>query len=230
MVPLLPLATQLSMREVIGTSLLTVCLVSFANVYRFHAKALVEWRIGITAGSFAAFGSFVAATLTGYVPEYILHFVMFFVLVQIAYITLRGPKKNGKPVESYVGIGLASGLIAGFTGIGGGVLMTPMLGRLKGMLQARVVPTSNLAIGITSLAGAFALVIAGLRQEHGSIFGLVRLDLALTLFIGAQITAYFGRKYQHRLDPKKRDWLIGLLLLGLCFKTLLSGLRSAGML
>lgn len=234
-VPLLPLLTQLSPRETIATSLLTVFFVTSVNSWRFHKMNLVAWDTGIILGVFAALASFAAAKATGLVPTFALHAGMAVALALVALLSLAPwvadraqlPNKTELQRRTSSGvIGLASGLVAGFTGIGGGVLVTPLLARLKAVAATHVVPTANASIMFTSLAGAFALVKVDSVSTTSASLGLVRMDLALALFVGAQVTSPFGRRYQSRLDPRKRDWLIGILLVALTFRTLIAAWRA----
>lgn len=237
-VPLLPLVAKLTPRETIGTSLLTVFFVTSVNAYLFHRKGLVAWGPGAVIGIAAGVGAFLAAKSTGLVPTFALHAGMAAALGLIAAVTLAPKLLGGVQLPagthrqrrfSSSAIGLVSGLVSGFTGIGGGVLITPLLDRLKTIERRKVVPTANSAIVFTSLSGAFALVNSIPSQEGsgaGFSFGLVRFDLALALFLGAQLTSPFGRRYQSRLDPRKRDWLIGALLVALTIRTIFAAWKS----
>ena len=233
-VPLLPLVAQVSPRMTIGTSLLTVFLVSGTNSWRFHKRGEVNWPSGLLIGAFAAVSSYLAATITGYVSTFALHAGMALVLTFVAvtsfwpFLIERWPLPNRTIAQrraSSGGIGIISGLIAGFTGVGGGVIVTPMLARLKTVVPAHVVPTANASIMLTALAGTLALVKAEPTLGAGGL-GLVRLDLAAALYVGALLTSSFGRSYQSRLDPRKRDWLMGAILIALTVKTFISAYRA----
>ncbi len=238
-VPLLPLAASLTPRETIGTSLLTVFFVTSVNAFLFHRRGLVSWSAGAVIGVAAGFGSYAAAKGTGSVPVFALHAGMALALALIAVFTLAPRLVGGIQLPnrserqrrfSSAAIGLLSGVISGFTGIGGGVLITPLLDRLKTIEPRKVVPTANAAIVFTSLAGAFALVKAqsAVPPQGGesASLGLVRFDLAIALFLGAQLTSPFGRRYQSRLEPRKRDWLIGALLVALTVRAVIAARAS----
>lgn len=237
-VPLLPLVAHVSARETIGTSLLTIFFVSMINVWRFHQRRQVVWLAALLIGVFAAAGSYVSAILTGFVSVFVLHATMACVLGLIAFFSLAPngfgggfqlPSRTGlqRNLTSAL-IGWGSGLISGFTGVGGGVLITPLLGKLKGVAATRIVPTANAAMLLTSAAGAFGFFRSGLARGEGGVFGLVRVDLALALFLGAQITAPFGRRLQADFSPRLRNALIGVLLVGFAGRTLLLAIRELG--
>lgn len=238
MVPLLPLLADITPRETIGTSLMTVFLVTSVNVWRFHLVRQVTWSVGLLGGAFSALGSFIAAVSTGWVHPFVLHSGMAMAVGLVALMTfvprvadcLNLPRETDAQKRVSSGwIGLASGLIGGFTGVGGGVLVTPLLARLQLVATRSVVPTANVTIMFTALAGTLALVNTshGARAAGGHFtFGLVRLDLAIALFLGAQLTSPYGRRVQSDLDARKRDWLIGALLVALALRTSLAAWNS----
>ncbi|MCM2282376.1 MAG: sulfite exporter TauE/SafE family protein [Bdellovibrionaceae bacterium] len=238
-VPLLPLLIGITPQETIGTSLLTVFFVTSVNVWRFHRQQHVAWGVGMRAGVFAAAGSYLAAKTTGLVPTFALHAGMTMALGLVAIMTfvpgaaarVRLPHETEvQKRRSSIGVGFASGLIGGFTGVGGGVLVTPLLARLNLVMRQEVVPTANVTIMCTSLAGALALVkMESLSASSwGAAFALgrVRLDLAIALFLGAQLTSPFGRRMQSQMNPRKRDWLIGTLLVALALRTFIAAWKA----
>lgn len=81
------------------------------------------------------------------------------------------------------GIGLASGFLSALFGVGGGLLVVPMLVLLMGLTARAATATSLAAIGITAVAGvtSFALlesvdwgaaVLVGFPALFGSLAGI----------------------------------------------------------
>jgi uncharacterized protein len=228
-VPLLPLFTDMSVRAVIGTSLVTVFLVSFQNTLNFQKQHRIEWRVAIWIGSFASIGAFAAGKLTGLASDLVLHAVFGCVLIILAAFTFMragghplqtGPGPRLIPTRSAFGIGFGSGLVSGFTGIGGGVFVVPLLSMFGRMSQSHIVPTSVAAIAMTSAAGSMAFLTEGLLSRSSVFQSELRIDLAIALFLGAMVSSRIGMKHQNKLSPRNRDWLIGGLLLALSLRTL----------
>lgn len=239
-VPILPLVSDISTRGAIGTSLLTVFLVSSQNTWSFHRRSLVDWRVALTIGSFSALAAFFAGRMTAYISEFMLHLIFGSLLMALAFKTFHHVSqaktakeppdaKSGRVLPSAF-MGMASGLISGLTGVGGGVFLVPLLSIYGWVERQKIVATSVGTIVLTSAAGSLAFLS---EEEAGtsssileSIAGVVRFDLAAALFLGGVVSSRLGTPYQSRLSGKKRDWLLGLLLLALSIRILYSLLQS----
>ena len=103
-----------------------------------------------------------------------------------------------------VAVGVAAGLVAGLFGIGGGVLMVPILVLLFGREQ-------HLAQG-TSLAVMLPLSIAGCARYAAK--GNVDWSAAVGLAIGAVIgVTFLGAPFAHHLEGSVLRKLFGVLMI-----------------
>jgi uncharacterized membrane protein YfcA len=100
-------------------------------------------------------------------------------------------------------IGLSGGLFGGLVGIGGGVIMIPLMTRLAKLSQIQAHGTSLVAIVFTGLIGA------GTYFLHGSVDWFAALLLSLT----AVLTARYGALYAHSLPEKKLKKAFGVFLI-----------------
>jgi len=104
-------------------------------------------------------------------------------------------------------IGLVSGILGGFfgglLGLGGGVIMIPLMTWLAKMTQHQAHGTSLVAIVFTAIVGAATYYK----------FGGVDWKIALILAISATITARFGARYAHSLPEKKLKMAFGCFLI-----------------
>lgn len=114
-------------------------------------------------------------------------------------------------------IGLFAGMMSGFVGIGGGVVIVPALVYLMGMTQHGAQGTSLLLmlppIGILAVMNYY---------KAGSIniwFGVV---IAIFFIIGG----YFGSKISLRMNPSYVKLIFGLLMLYVAFRMIWSGLKE----
>ncbi|NCJ05570.1 TSUP family transporter [Synechococcales cyanobacterium C] len=87
----------------------------------------------------------------------------------------------------YVGGGLASGILAGFLGIGGGTLLVPLLVTLQ-FSPVQAVATSSLAILITAGAGSWQNWRMGFLRFRSVV------SLGLPAILAAQLGAYEARQ------------------------------------
>lgn len=109
-----------------------------------------------------------------------------------------------KGAKFIIGIicGLLGGFFGGLLGLGGGVIMIPLMTWLAKMTQHQAHGTSLVAIVFTAIVGAATYFI------HGGIDWKVALILA----ISATFTARFGARYAHSLPEKKLKMAFGFFL------------------
>lgn len=104
-------------------------------------------------------------------------------------------------------IGLVSGLLGGFfgglLGLGGGVIMIPLMTWLAKMTQHQAHGTSLVAIVFTAIAGSVTYYA----------LGGVDLKIALILAMSATVTAQYGARYAHSLPEKKLKKVFGFFLI-----------------
>lgn len=104
-------------------------------------------------------------------------------------------------------IGLISGVFGGFfgglLGLGGGVIMIPLMTWLAKMTQHQAHGTSLVAIVFTAIMGAAIYYT----------LGGVDWKIALILAVSATITARFGARYAHSLPEKKLKMAFGFFLI-----------------
>lgn len=100
-------------------------------------------------------------------------------------------------------IGLAGGAFGGLAGLGGGIIMIPLMAFFAGLSQHRAHGTSLVAIVFTGLIGAATYFF------HGSVDWAAALILAAS----ALSTARFGALYAHSLPEKKLRKAFGWFLL-----------------
>ena len=105
----------------------------------------------------------------------------------------------------YLAIGLAAGVLSGVFGIGGGILIVPML-----IFLARMEPAT--ATG-TSL-GALLLPVGALGAYQYYRTGHIDIRVSALLALGLFIGAYFGAKLAVGVDPltMKRGFAVFLVI------------------
>ena len=100
-------------------------------------------------------------------------------------------------------IGFIAGVFGGLVGLGGGVVMIPMMTRLLGLPQSRAQGTSLSIVVVAGLAGAMAYARAG----------NVDVTAALILAVTASLSARAGARTCSVLPEWKLQRLFGCLLL-----------------
>ncbi|WP_166999168.1 sulfite exporter TauE/SafE family protein [Paramicrobacterium fandaimingii] len=103
----------------------------------------------------------------------------------------------------FVVIGLIAGFMSGLFGVGGGILIVPLLITLAGFGQKRAAGTSLAAIVPTSIAGVITYAVNG----------DVALIVAAILCVGSIIGAQLGALLLHRLPKRVVQWAFIVFLL-----------------
>jgi uncharacterized membrane protein YfcA len=100
-------------------------------------------------------------------------------------------------------IGLAAGFFGGLVGLGGGVVMIPLMVGVVGLRQIEAHGTSLLALVFTGLGGAVTYATRG------------QVDLAAAVYLAltAMVTARLGARYAHALPEWKLKRAFGAFLL-----------------
>jgi uncharacterized membrane protein YfcA len=115
-----------------------------------------------------------------------------------------------KPLWRYIVIGLIGGFLSGFAGIGGGVVLIPLMVGLLGVSQHQAHGTSLAIIIPTAIVAVTQYFVA--PHEPGK---LPPLDLAVAYAATAVIGAPIGARLITLVNPRSLRQLFGLLLLSL---------------
>ena len=114
-------------------------------------------------------------------------------------------------------IGLFAGMMSGFVGIGGGVVMVPALVYIMGLSQHEAQGTSLILMlpPIVILAGMNYYKAGQLNIWYGVV-------IAMAFVIGG----YYGSKIALKLSPSIVKLIFGALMLYVSFKMIYSGLKT----
>ena len=116
-------------------------------------------------------------------------------------------------IVAYVLVGLFGGVVSGFFGIGGAVVIIPILVYLFGLNQ-HMAQGTTLALMVPPIG-----ILAALKYYQA---GYVNLHIALFVCLGFFVGAFFGAQIATALSSVIMKRLFGLLLLGIALKMILS--------
>ena len=161
------------------------------------------WMIGP-----GVIASIFGALLTKFVDTHLLLVITAALLAYQSMGILRGPRtRRAASFQAtpamYIGIGLIAGFVSGLLGIGGGLVMVPMLAGWLGMPLKRALGTSLLAI--------VALVIPG-TITHAAL-GHIDWSLFIVVTIGAVPGARLGARIALGTHERTLRLLVGSFLL-----------------
>jgi len=108
-------------------------------------------------------------------------------------------------VARLIGVGLVAGLFGALFGVGGGIVVVPLLVLLLHFSTREAAATSLGAIAITAVAGVAAYAVRG----------EVRVGYALLVGIPAAVAAFAGASLQQRLSGRSLTVGFAVLLTGI---------------
>jgi len=161
-VPALVAVLGFEQRHAHGTSLAAVLPIGASSMLSYALEDKVDWSVGL----FLAIGAIAGAVIGTYILHKLPHDVLavaFAVLLLATAVRLLVDHSDatGRSALSVVGavalvvIGLASGILAGLLGVGGGIIMVPAMVIGFGVTAAVAKGTSLLVIVPTALMGTW---------------------------------------------------------------------------
>ena len=172
----------------IGTSAIAVAANAAVNLSNHARGGTVVWSCALTFAAAGMVGAFGGSILGKMVDGQKLLALFALVMIVIALLMLKTRSRIGLPdvkmsmsnMPAIVGLGLATGTMSGFFGIGGGFLIVPALMLATGMPIMNAVSSSLVAVtafGMTTAAsyawsGLVSWALAGLFVAGGIAGGL----------------------------------------------------------
>lgn len=212
-VPALVALVGFDQRLAHGTSLTAILPISLAGVVGYGTAGEVAWGPTIPVAVGAVLGALVGSILLARLPLRSLRIGFAAVMLISALRMVVAVPDGSSPgvlelldVIGYVALGFASGVLAGVMGVGGGIIMVPVLTFVagfplvlaKGTSLAVIIPTSivatlrNRSLGTTALGPGFVVGCTGIVSALiGSQIALV-LDTAVAAGLFAVLLAAVG--------------------------------------
>lgn len=222
LVPALSVVFGATQHQAVGTSLAIIAATAVTAIVVYGAHSNVVW----VAAAPMALGSLVTAglgaRLAARVPAARLRrtFAVFLSLVALR-LLWQPPAVSEFPVPSgaagvlgYLILGLAAGGLAGFMGVGGGILVVPVLTLVFGMSQQAAQGTSLAVMLVTAPAAAFEH-----SRNRNVLWRLVPI-LAVGTVLGAPLAAWGAQGLPH-------EWLTRGFALFLLATAIHTWVRSA---
>jgi uncharacterized membrane protein YfcA len=173
----------------IGTSAIAVAANAAINLSNHARGGTVRWSCALTFAAVGIIGAFVGSIFGKMLDGQKLLALFALIMLVIAMLMLKTRSKVGLPdvemswsnLPAIVGLGLSTGTLSGFFGIGGGFLIVPALMLATGMSIMNAVSSSLVAVtafGLTTAAsyaysGLVSWALAGLFVAGGIVGGLI---------------------------------------------------------
>ena len=203
-----------AIRIAFGTNLLVVLPTAFSGAMAHHRKGAVLWKAGVTFGIAGAVGAFFGAFIASHLPGKVLTtaFGIAVILGGIRMLTAKPPKIDEQPSNSLTAFilwGIPLGIVSGIIGIGGGVLMIPIMVFFLKFKMHQAVGTSTALMIFTAVGGALSYAINGLGVQGLPPYSTGYLNWYQWIILaGVSIPwALVGANTAHRLPAKQLKYI-----------------------
>lgn len=222
-VPGLVFVMRLQPRLAYGTSLAAVLPISAASLVGYWTSGKVDWALVALLSTGSVVGAIIGTKLLKVLSQRYLavgFIVLLLLTAGLLFADLTDSDGRGAlsmtVAVALVGIGVATGVLAGLLGLGGGVIMIPAMVVLFGVPPAVAKGTSLAVIIPTSVAGTW--------RNRAS--GLTDLRAAALVGLSGIVTALAMSKLSVGLDARTSNLLFALLLGSLALRMLLDLVRE----
>jgi len=223
-VPVLTLLYEFVPANAVGTSLTAIIFTAVAATLNYARQRRIYWRTGLVLAVVTMPGAYLGAWLTTQIQPRDLGLIFGFFLVFVAvYImtdlsNLRRSKnqnkvstqksdsdlvKSGKTIAIGAGLSFFGGLASGLLGIGGGLLVVPIMTFAMGMAIHLATATSMFTMMFTSVSG----VVQHYQASH------INFESALLLALGAVFGAQVGAYTSKRISSKNLRRVFGIVVI-----------------
>lgn len=208
----------------IGTSLICTFLSSLSSTIQQRNERNIHLKQGLIVGLVGTMGVYFGKEIVMSVwftdEVFVFMFALLLILVSILFVRKsnivqqKGTINRDLSIIESSGTGFAGGFISSLAGIGGGVVMVPVMNLMLKLDLSKAVSISSLAIVFISLSGWLQYAFLGGSPEGATQFtlGYVDFGTALPLLFGAFIGGILGVKTGVVLSGKITNRLFALLL------------------
>jgi len=200
-VPALVYAAGWGIKEAVAASLFVIIFSSLSGTWRNQKSGdPADWGTVALLSVAVAPATLIGVFINNISPPVVVEVVFALLLLALAYPTARGRKDPGagakkipRPLVLLAGVGI--GTLAGLVGVGGGVLMVPLMVLGLGLTTKRAVSTSLAVVLFAGIVGALGYVFTGFNDPD-------RLLSLPPLIVGSMIGALVGVRLRDPLPDR----------------------------
>ncbi len=197
-VPTLVYVAGWDIKEAVAASLVIIIFSSISGTIRNQrGQDPVDWRTAFILSSTLAPATLIGVYIASVSPEAVVQVVFATILFALAYPTARGrpevdPNAKRLPIPLFLLAGVFIGALSGLVGVGGGVVMVPLMMLGMGLATKRAVSTSLAVVMFAGVVGSIGYIATGFSD-------LLSLP---PLIVGSMIGAWFGVRLREWLPEK----------------------------
>ena len=222
------LTTDMAIKLAFGTTLLVILPTAASGAWRHSQKGTVWWKAAVTMGGCSLIGGFIGATLATHLPGIALKmaFGAIAVAAAVRMLTARPPETEQVPRDNpwlWAAWAIPIGIVTGLLGIGGGVMVVPVMVLALRFKMHTAVATSLAMMIFTSTGAVIGYIINGIGVPDLPAYsiGYVNLLSWLLLAVTSVGMAQVGAVTAHKLPARQLRYIfvavifyMGLRMLG----------------
>lgn len=197
---------DVAVKTAFGTSLLAILTTAISGAFRHHHERAVDWQVAVVMGGTGFVFALGGATLAAHVPAIPLKIAFGILGIASSIRMLFTTRERSEAATEKrrwvwalwaVPVGFACGLL----GIGGGVLMIPILVIILKFKIRQAIGNSLAIMIFTSIGGIIGYIINGINAADSMAYSLGYINLTswVLLAVPAAIMAQVGAMTSHRI-------------------------------
>lgn len=205
-----------AIRVAFGTNLMVVIPTALSGALSHHKKHAVLWNAAKVLGISGAIGAIIGGTIAAYLPGNALK-IAFGVAVLLGAIRMLTAKpiqidEDEEPCNDTKTLllwGFPLGIVSGIIGIGGGVLLIPVMVLALRFKMHQAVGTSTALMMFTAAGGALSYLVNGINVTGLPPYSIGYLNLVQFIALaGTSVPmAIVGAKFAHKVPAKQLKYL-----------------------
>lgn len=216
-VPFLTIIVGLPIKVAVPVSVTAVVMNSIAASNEYLKKGMVDFELAVTMALFMVTGSIIGSNLSSVIPEFYVRTIFSVLLVYSAVSFLKSRRTDTRMQFSdnrkrflflTATIVLLAGILAGLLGVGGGVVLVPLLYLVIGLPLTSARGTSSFLIGFSSAAAMTVYLLQG----------NIDLQIAPAVILGAIVGGKAGGFLGTLAKPMAVKIIFFLVMIFLAFK------------
>ena len=222
MVPMLPLLVGADQRQAVATSLFVVFLNGLQISFFSIRKKKLDIRFALPIAVIGIMTAYFSSLLIYRFSDFSLRLFLCFIMAFIIYILIKPPHftfHRGKNIFRYA-VGAIAGFVSGLSGLGGGIVVGPLL--LAGKAISHQKLPSTISFVSMCFSGVATLTHLALNLPTRYSWGPILWKEGLLIFVPAVVVTKILFPLQQKLSETQRRNLLLVFSVVLFLKSLVS--------